>query len=291
MKANRVQLLDVAVDIASTKDASDSTIQYIKEESSKAVYFVNRETLLLLQENHDWKAVVEECELILPGNTSVNVSVDEVLGHKRDPFFFESYFDIMLDYAIEMGFELLLVAEDEEKFISVQENIHEKRPFLTLSGTFLTEQEESLDHIVNEINSVAPDILLIALEEKKQLDMLRLFRNQMNAGLMLFTGNILYNKAVSEAEVPETIQKLKIENLYKWFRKGGRWKALFSNLKMKLQLNIKQMPIIKTCSFEFCIVNAKTHRFNKVKSCSRCGTGAGNIACILRNLRLNKNNI
>ena len=88
MKANRVQLLDVAVDIASTKDASDSTIQYIKEESSKAVYFVNSETLLLLQENHDWKAVVEECELILPGNTSVNVSVDEVLGHKRDPFFF-----------------------------------------------------------------------------------------------------------------------------------------------------------------------------------------------------------
>lgn len=240
MKANRVQLLDVAVDIASTKDASDSTIQYIKEESSKAAYFVNSETLLLLQDNHDWKAVVEECELILPGNTSVNVSVDEVLGHKRDPFFFESYFDIMLDYAIEMGFELLLVAEDEEKFISVQENIHEKRPFLTLSGTFLTEQEESLDHIVNEINSVAPDILLIALEEKKQLDMLRLFRNQMNAGLMLFTGNILYNKAVSEAEVPETIQKLKIENLYKWFRKGGRWKALFSNLKMKLQLKEEQ---------------------------------------------------
>lgn len=191
---------------------------------------------MLLQENQDWRALVEESELVLPGNSSVNASVNEILGHRRDPFYFESYFDAILDYAVEMGCELPLVAEDEEKFISVQENIHEKRPFLTLSGTFFTEQEESPDHIVNEINSVAPDILLMALTNKRQLEILQMFRNQMNAGLMLFTGDILYNKAVSEAEVPGTIQKLKIENLYKWFRKGGGLKSFFANLKMKLQL-------------------------------------------------------
>lgn len=233
---DRIQLLDIVVDIASTKAASEATIQYLKEESSKVVYFVNSETLLLLQENSDWKNIVQESELILPGNASVNGSVDEVLGHKRDPFFFEGYFDSVLDYAASMGDEILLVAQDQDKFTSVQENIHEKRPYLTLSGMFLTEQEESLDHIVNEINSVAPDILLMALEEKKQLELLQRYRNQMNAGLMLFTGNILYNKAVSEAEVPEPIQKLKIENLYKWFRKGGRMKAFFNNLRIKLRL-------------------------------------------------------
>lgn len=233
---DRIQLLDIVVDIASTKAASEATVQYLKEESSKVVYFVNSETLLLLQENSDWKNIVQESELILPGNASVNGSVDEVLGHKRDPFFFEGYFDSVLDYAASMGDEILLVAQDQDKFTSVQENIHEKRPYLTLSGMFLTEQEESLDHIVNEINSVAPDILLMALEEKKQLELLQRYRNQMNAGLMLFTGNILYNKAVSEAEVPEPIQKLKIENLYKWFRKGGRMKAFFNNLRIKLRL-------------------------------------------------------
>lgn len=233
---DRIQLLDIVLDIASTKAASEATIQYLKEESSKVVYFVNSETLLLLQKNSDWKSIVQESELILPGNASVNSSVDEVLGHKRDPFFFEGYFDSILDYTVSMGYEILLVAEDKDKFTSVQENIHEKRPYLTLSGMFLTEQEESLDHIVNEINSVAPDILLMALEEKKQLELLQHYRNQMNAGLMLFTGNILYNKAVSEAEVPEPIQKLKIENLYKWFRKGGRIKGILNNLKMKLRL-------------------------------------------------------
>lgn len=232
----RIQLLDIAVDIASAKDASELTKQYIIEESSKVIYFVNSETLLLLQENHDLKNLVEESELVLPGNPSVNVSIDEILGYKRIPFQFEDYFEGILDYAIEMGHELFLVAEDEDKFVSIQENIHEKRPFLTLSGIFLAEQEESFDHIVNEINSVAPDILLVALEEQKQLEMLQKFRQQMNAGLMLFTGNILYNKAVSEAEVPESIQKLKIENFYKWIRQDGGIKAFFNNLKMKLKL-------------------------------------------------------
>lgn len=233
---DRIQLLDIVVDIASTKVASEAAIQYLTEESSKVIYFVNSETLLLLQGNKDWKDTVEESDLILPGTASVNASVDQVLGHKRDPFFFEGYFDAVLDYAVSEGCEIMLVAEDEDRFTFVQENIHEKRPFLTLSGMFLTEQEESLDHIVNEINSVAPDILLMALEERKQLELLQNYRNQMNAGLMHFTGNILYNKAVSEAEVPEPIQKLKIETLYKWFRKGGRLKAFFNNLKMKLRI-------------------------------------------------------
>lgn len=232
----RIRLLDITVDAASTKSASETTIQYLNEESSNVVYFVNSETLLLLQKNIEWKDSVEESGLILPGTVSVNNSINEVLGKKRDPFFVESYFDAILDYAIEMGYEILLVAEDEEKYISIQENIHEKRPYLTLSGMFLTEKGETLDQIVNEINSVAPDILLIALDERKQLELLQKFRNQMNAGLMLFTSDILYNKAMLEAEVPKTIHTLQLDNLYKWFRKGDRWKAFFNNIKMKLQL-------------------------------------------------------
>lgn len=233
---DRIQLLNVAVDIASTEIASDAAIGYLQEESSKVVYFLNSETLLSLEESEDLRAIVEESELVLPGTASVNESIDKVLGHKRESFFVESFFDTILDYAVEMGHEILIVAENQKRFISIQENIQENRPFITSSGVFLTEQEESSDHIVNEINSVAPDILLIAMEEKKQLALLQKYRNQMNAGLMIFTGTIFYNKAVSEAEVPEQIQKLRIDNLYKWFRKDGRIRAFFSNIKMKLKL-------------------------------------------------------
>ncbi|MBQ9984160.1 MAG: WecB/TagA/CpsF family glycosyltransferase [Lachnospiraceae bacterium] len=232
----RVQLLNVAVDIAATKTASDATISYLEEESSKVVYFLNSETLLLLEQNSTWRETVEASELVLPGTASVNRSIDQVLGHRRDSFFLESYFDAMWDYVVENGLELLIVAANESRFVSIQEHIHEKRPFLTLSGFFVTEQKESTDHIVNEINSVAPDILLVALEEKEQLELLMNYRNQMNARLILFSGNILYNKAVSEAEVPEQIQKLRIGNLYKWYRKSGRVKNFFNNIRMKFKL-------------------------------------------------------
>lgn len=233
---NRIQLLDIAIDIDSTKVASEATIQCLNEESSKVIYFVNSETLLLLQENKDWKDVVEEADLVLPGNASVNNSVNEVLGHKRDPFFFESYFDRILDHAGSVGDEILLVAENEERLLSVQESIHERRPYLTFSGMFPAEQEESLDHIVNEINSVAPDILLIALEEQRQLRLLQDYRKKMNARVTLFTGGILYNQAVSEAQVPESIQKLKMDNLYKWSKKDGRIKTFFNNVRMKFRM-------------------------------------------------------
>ena len=111
---NRIQLLDIAIDIDSTKVAAETTIQCLEEESSKVIYFVNSETLLLLQENKEWKEVVEATDLTLPGNAGVNNSVDEELGHKRDPFFFDGYFEQILDYAISVGAEILLVTESEE---------------------------------------------------------------------------------------------------------------------------------------------------------------------------------
>lgn len=233
---NRVQLLGIAVDIASTNVAGEASIRYLEEEGSKAVYFVNSETLLLLQNKEHDTDTLENCEMILPGTTSVNVSINEALGQKRDPFFLESYFDALFEYAIESGKEIQLIAGSKEQFESVQENIHEKWPYLTLSGSYLTEQDNSYEHIVNEINSIAPDILILALSEKEQLGLLEEYRNQINAGLMLFTGNILYHQAVSEAKVPESIEKLKIGNLYKWFRKGDSGKNWFNNIKMKLRI-------------------------------------------------------
>lgn len=237
---NRVQLLNIKVDIASTEDAVDLTKRYIEDESSRVVYFANSETILLLQDNEQWNALLEESELILPGNASVNTGVDEVLGYKRDPFFYESFFDAVWDAAVETGQELFLVAENQEKFVSIQEHIHGKRPFLALSGMFLTEQEETLGHIVNEINSVAPDVLILALDEKRQMELLEQFRTQINAGLFLFIGNILYHHAVVESEVPEQIKKLKIEGIYRWFKGGGKIKAFFNNLKMKFKLKFEK---------------------------------------------------
>lgn len=233
---NRVQLLGIAVDIASTSVASEASIQYIKEESSKTVYFVNSETLLLLQSEKEEAGILDACDMILPGTSSVNASINEALGQKRDPFFIESYFDAIFDYAIENGLEIQLMAGSKEQFESVQDNIHEKWSYLTLSGSYLTEQDNSYEHIVNEINSIAPDVIVLALSESMQLKLLKDYRYQINAGLMMFTGNILYHKAVSEAKVPESIEKLKIGNLYKWFRKGDSGKSWFNNIKMKLRI-------------------------------------------------------
>ena len=230
---DRIKLLDTMIDVVSTSAVCRSAMHYLTREGSNVLYFLNSESLLLLQNNQEYQDVLAGCEWVLPGNASVNASVDEVAGLDRDAFVFESFFDSLLDHAIEKGYEFFLVAEDSERFSSMQENIHEKRPFLTLSGMFLTAKEESLDHVVNEINSVAPDILLVALEEKKQLEILKQFRNQINAGLMLFTGNILYNKVVAEAELPERIQKLRIGNIYKWLQIDGI-KQTFNNIKMKL---------------------------------------------------------
>ncbi|MBR1599572.1 MAG: WecB/TagA/CpsF family glycosyltransferase [Lachnospiraceae bacterium] len=233
---DRVRLLGLFVDIASTNDAGEASIRYLEEECSKSIYFVNSETLILLQASDDQEEVLESCSMILPGTASVSAGIDEVLGNKRDPFFLESYFDMLFGYAVENGSEVFLVAGSESQYNSVQENIHEKWSYLTLSGTYLSDQDSSYEHIVNEINSIAPDILILALNENIQIELLKGYRELMNASLILYTGNVLYNKAVSEAEVPESIEKLGFGNIYKWFHKDSSGKNLFNNIKMKFRI-------------------------------------------------------
>ena len=217
---DRVRLLGIAVDIASTNAASDAAIGFIEEESCRVAYFVNSETLIILENNEENDNVLEDCDMILPGTASVNSSIDQVLGYKRDPFFLESFFDRIFDYSVENGCELQLIAGSEAQYTSVQDSIHEKWSYLTLSGTYL----------------IAPDVLILALNENMQLELLKNYKSQMNAGLILFTGNVLYNKVVSEAKVPESIEKLKIGNIYKWFQKDNSGKNLFNNIKMKLRI-------------------------------------------------------
>ncbi len=233
---DRIQLLNVSVDIASTGMASEATIDYLKTEGSRVVYFLNSETLLTLGEDDALRETVENSNLVLPGTPSVNQSINDVLGHRRDAFFVESYFDALFDYVVEMGLEVLVVAQTKERLQSIEEHIQAKHEFITLTGVCLYQQDESTSHIVNEINSVAPDVLLVALEEKIQLELLEKYRRQINASLMIFTGTILYNRVVSDAQVPEKIQRLRIDSLYKWYRKDGRIRSFFSNIRMKMKL-------------------------------------------------------
>ena len=233
---DRVELLGISVDVASTKEASETTISYIETEGSKVVYFVNSETLLLLEDNSEWREALLSSDLILPGGANINTGINDALGHKRDPFFFESYMDAVLDYITEMGLDAFLVTGSEQQFQSVQANIHEKRPYLYLSGFYKTDQEHSYEHVVNEINSVAPDILLMACNEKVQLDLLSRYRDLMNTGVVIFLGDLLYHKAVIDEEIPQKIEKMNLNNFYRWFKKGGRVKAFVNNIKMHFKL-------------------------------------------------------
>lgn len=234
--SDRIKLLDVMIDIASTEAAIGTAFECMRQEGSHVVYFVTSSTMMLLKDHPGWTALVEESELVLPGCQSVNTGVNQVLGYKRQSFFPAGFFDNILDRAVEMGYEFMLIAADEEKFTAVQNNVHEKRPYLTFGGFSLAGQEYTQEHIVNEINSVAPDILLFALEDRKQLELLEQFKSQMNAGLILFTGNLLYEKAVLEEGAPFGTEKMRFQKLYRWLQRKGGIRTWLSNFRMRMEL-------------------------------------------------------
>ena len=63
----------------------------------------------------------------------------------------------------------------------------------------------------------------------------------------------------------------------------------YHGIIIRMHMDVKQIPVIKPCSFQMFIINLKSKRFNQVKRQMFCCTKSCYISCISRNFRLHQN--
>lgn len=61
------------------------------------------------------------------------------------------------------------------------------------------------------------------------------------------------------------------------------------NVKVRVRIDIQQMPIIQPGTLEVFIFKGESQGFDKVQRTAQCGTGSGNAAGILRDLGFHQN--
>jgi UDP-N-acetyl-D-mannosaminuronic acid transferase (WecB/TagA/CpsF family) len=130
--------------------------------------------------------------------------------------------DGVADYhSIEM---LLRAVSDEEKSMYVvlenpghrqhiERFLNHFRSGIVLVGGAVESEEED-EGIVNEINSLAPDILLLDLEDEKQETWILSHTSQLNAKLCICAGSVIDQMILEYRKEPALISKLHLTKLY-----------------------------------------------------------------------------
>lgn len=192
----RISLLSIGFDMYDTKEASKRTYDCLMEESFNLVYLVDAK--LCMEADRDEElgiaSLIDTADLVLPANQSTETSVAELLGHTKGSFSVRDYFDELFSNVETTGMEAFVLTDTEDQLDKILTKIHTARPYLSVQGDSVEHiGDDQFELVANAINSVAPDLLIVCLDDNVQINFLKNYKAKINVNLCISAGPSFHN--------------------------------------------------------------------------------------------------
>jgi len=189
------------------------------------VITVNPEITMACQKDRSLRSIVDEAGLITADGIGI-VMVSRLRGGNL-PERVTGYDTLLklLDSGNQTKWSFYFLGADPVINQKVCEVIGEKYPDLIILGKhhgFFKQHEE--DKIVEEIASLKPDILVVALGAPYAERWIHKHKSKLNAKIAIGVGGSLDVIAGKVKETPESWKRLNLEWLYRLFQQPFRWK-------------------------------------------------------------------
>ncbi len=208
-----VRVMDVDLNILDNKSLEETVKEYLSNDKLNVILLASQKLLLQAAELPELQEMVLQADLVLPGE-------EELLSLHHGELL-QEYGMIVNYYCLE---NLLKAFQGERKTIYI---VSEKERHIRYVGQFLqwlqsdmvlagsaVKPEATDEGIVNEINSLAPDVLLLDLEDFKQESWIGKYGSQLNAKLCIGLGGVMEQMIVEYKEEPPFISRLGLSGIY-----------------------------------------------------------------------------
>ena len=142
--------------------------------------------------------------LWIPVGTAMSSVFPKKDRHMIAEFSVWKYLKLFGTYAGDTGAELGILMDEEEQCELILQEFRKEFPYLSLH-TVQYEDFSSDEAVVNEVNSVAPDILFIGLRMDEMRHFLEEDRHRTNARLCVFVGDLLLDDMTKKKKWFHTI--------------------------------------------------------------------------------------
>lgn len=176
---------------------------WLEEPALYTVFFVAAKQCILLSEA---KALLDKREQIIwiPGDEAVCSLFSKKERHEMLELSVEGYIMNICEYAADMGLDICFLMEDKAELEFVTEGIRKNYPYLAIHGLTL-DSMNSAEMMINEINSIAPEILIMGVHTSEIRRYLEYDRNKTNARLCICVGNLLITEMSKKHKMLHTI--------------------------------------------------------------------------------------
>lgn len=223
--SERMKVLGVAVDRARLDRVLNETNVYLNTEYLNVIYFAGTQTSIMAQDNEEYAEFVDHSDLVVPGDANIEKQIFGDYREYNKKLIITKYME-RLFLRLSKNYNTVYILDSEESRLfyfmnALDENYANVAHFGSCMEDGTT--AEDIDQIVNDINSIAPDLLMILMDGIKIMDFLTSSRTKLNARLCICIDEISTETAdglLLRPEIPEIIKKFHLTRLYNWLFRG-----------------------------------------------------------------------
>ncbi len=166
-----IKILGVSIDRVTREEAGSITEQLIKESNKtcKIIVAPNVEIIMEAQKDEEFFNILKKASLATPDSIGVIIGA-KLQGKKfKERIPGQSYFRKIIELSNEKGYSIYLLGGEKGTPEKVKENLEKIFPKVNIVGThhgYFNEDEEK--EIIQEINTLQPNVLFVALGAPKQ---------------------------------------------------------------------------------------------------------------------------
>lgn len=230
----KISVMDVDIAVMDESVLISKIDEYLLDDVLNTILFVSMAGLAKASENEVLRQNMNTFDIVLPGERALlELAPDgEILENVKPDKAAASYDTLgtVLETLWKNNRTLFIVGRNETEIKHLQSYCKMRQPELQIVGSYSFDRELAKEALVNEINSYAPDMLMIALEPEIQSSWIADNRQLLNAKLAVAIGGGCDMIVAAIGEVPK---------FWKTIHCGWFYKFLFQrNVQEKVKKRI-----------------------------------------------------
>ncbi|MCM1494648.1 MAG: WecB/TagA/CpsF family glycosyltransferase [Bacteroides sp.] len=199
----QLELFDIPFQIYSERQLYEKSCDFLEEPTLYTIFFVAAEQCNYLSEAKEFMQKTEQT-LWIPGDDALRTLFPKKERHDLADFSILNYVMQVCGYGADMGWDLCFLMEDEKQLELVMSSVRNAYPYLAIHGLDLKAMKSS-EMMVNEINSIAPEVLFLGLHSAELRRYIEFDRKRTNARLCICVGNLLTDEMSKKNKLFHTI--------------------------------------------------------------------------------------
>lgn len=182
--SKRIQVLGMDIDNHAVRETMLLVEEYVNTDGINLMGVISSELLMQAADFPKIRQVFDMMELRVIGDITILEVQEDIYEQQVEEIQRKELEEVFLNYLIRKRKTVFWISDSPSDEEALQDYVREHYPRLDIAGSYFgMMDEENLEAIVNEINSVAPDVLMIQTGDWRRLGRLMEKKNQLNARL------------------------------------------------------------------------------------------------------------